>query len=236
MRDTLLVCRKELAEMFAVQTGRRTQLLTMAAQVAVFGFLIPFFMAPAWINETPVLAFIFLLLPMALSFSQAAAVFAGERERRTLDSLLATPLSMRALFFGKSLAVLAQVYGMVSASVLLSVAALTLWVRQQDLAPVFLYSGPALFALLGLSLVVAVFATSCGVIISLRAASVRTAQTVTTLLSVLVLLPLMFGWVRIDFSWVLMIPAALALVIVDVAITALALTRFGRAASVSARG
>jgi ABC-2 type transport system permease protein len=236
MRDALLVARKELAELFSVQAGRRAQLLTMGGQVAVFGFLLPYFMAPAWIGETSVLSFIFLLLPMALSFSLAAASFAGERERRTLESLLATPLSVSAMFFGKSLAGLVQVYSMVVSSTLLSLVALNLWGRQQGLGQIFIYSGPALFALLGLSMAVAVFATSCGVIISLKAPSVRVAQTTTTFLSVLCLLPLMVGWIVIEFTWPHMAAFTLSLAAIDAAITALALARFSRAASISARG
>jgi ABC-type Na+ efflux pump permease subunit len=233
MRDVLIVCRKELAELFSSHASRRAHLLTMAGQVGVFGALIPYFMAPLWLNETPALSFIFLLLPLALSSSQSAMVFAGERERGTLEALLATPLSVPALFFGKALAVLVQVYGIIVSSTALSVAVLNLWVRVHDLRGTFMYSGPALFALLGLSLALAALATSTGVIISLRAPSVRTAQMTTTLLSVFCLLPLMAGWVTIRFAWNVVLPATLALLAAAAGVTALALVRFARAASIS---
>ncbi|HCW51954.1 MAG TPA: hypothetical protein DGR79_07845 [Clostridiales bacterium] len=233
MRDVLLVCRKELAELFSSHAGRRAHLLTMAGQVGVFGALIPYFMAPSWLNETPVLSFIFLLLPLALSSSQSAMVFAGERERGTLEALLATPLSVPALFFGKGLAVLIQVYGIIVSSTALSVVVLNLWVRAHGLGGTFMYSGPALFALLGLSLALAALATSTGVIISLRASSVRTAQMTTTLLSVLCLLPLMTGWVTIRFAWNVVLPATFALFAAAVVVTGFALVRFARAASIS---
>lgn len=236
MRDIILVCRKELAELFAPKSGRRAHVVTMAAQTAVFGGLIPYFMAPLWLNETPALSFIFLLLPLALSASQSALVFAGEKERGTLESLLATPLSMPSLFFGKALSVLVQVYAIVAASTALSLGALNLWVRNQGLEGTFFYSGPALFALLGLSLALAIFATSAGVVVSLSSASVRAAQMTTTLISLLCLLPLMAGWVTIRFEWGVVLPATAILLIVDAAVTVLALARFSRAASVRARG
>lgn len=235
MRDVLLVCRKDLSELFSSRAGRRAHVTTMAGQIAVFGALVPFFMAPLWINETPALSFIFVLLPLALSSSQSATVFAGERERGTIESLLATPLSMRALFFGKGLAVLVQVYGIIVSSTIMSVVFLNLWLRINGFGAVFMYSGPALFALFGLSLALAVFATSTGVIVSLRASSVRTAQMTTTLLSVLCLLPLMTGWVTVQFTWSVVLTATLALITLDALVTALALARFAQAASINVR-
>lgn len=234
MTDVLIILRKELSEVFS-RRSRTAELSTMAGQVAVFGFLIPFMQAPAWIAETQVLSFIFLLLPMVLSFNRSAAVFAGERERTTLESLLATPLAVSSLFFGKALAVVTQVYTMIVTATLLSVVAL-------NVAPVsagaglIMYSGPALFALLVLSLAVAMFAVSGGVLISLRAGNVRTAQSLTTMLSLACLVPLMTGWIQIRLEWGFLVPAVLALGAIDAVFISFALARFNNAAAVGGRG
>lgn len=235
MRDVWLVCRKELAEVFWAPGARRPQSLAMLAQVGVFGVLIPYFQAPGWLQESLMLSIMFLLLPLMSAFAQTASSFAGERERKTLESLMATPLGVGALFFGKCLAVVIQSYGTVAASALASAVALNVWLLNHGGNVPFSYSGPAWFALLATSLAVTLFAVSSGVLISLRSQSVRAAQSVTLVVSILAILPLMLGVVKVAIGWRFLLPATGILLAVDAAVAGIAVVQFGRAATRAAR-
>jgi ABC-2 type transport system permease protein len=74
------------ASMQAVLSGKSPLQLMLV-------FLLGIFMAP-----------MFLIMPMMFSSIIAAESFAGEKERKTLESLLYTPATDRELFLGKTLA------------------------------------------------------------------------------------------------------------------------------------
>ena len=102
--------------------------------------------------------------------SAAGDSFAGERERRTLETLLATCLSDAGIFIGKIAATVAYAWGasliFLAAGVVTS-AVLYGWRGALGLGVVF---GS------GLSLVLAVLVAGVGVLTSLRASTVRQAQ------------------------------------------------------------
>lgn len=102
-RDWLLVVRKELADLFG-RLGRKPLTRTLGV-VFIFGLLIPLRFRGA-ANLPAFFAVFMAFLPARLV---AIESFAGERERGTLESLLALPLTDRGLALGKTLA--ATVYG-----------------------------------------------------------------------------------------------------------------------------
>jgi len=70
----------------------RAELLKMTAQQVLFYVLSVYFYAP-----------LFLMIPIMVSSVIASDSFAGEKERKTLEALLATPLRESELFLGKVL-------------------------------------------------------------------------------------------------------------------------------------
>jgi ABC-2 type transport system permease protein len=119
-----------------------------------------------------------------------ADAIAGERERHTLETLLATRLSDTAIILGKILA--AVMYGVAFASTNLligwSVVNLKYW--SGTLQGIPLYRLAALFALIGAG---SFFISGIGVFVSLRAATVRQAQqTFGVILLLLMMTPVLF--------------------------------------------
>lgn len=108
-----LVARKELADLLG-RVGRRPLTRTLGV-VAVFGILVPLRFGGA-ANLPAFFAVFMAFLPTRLV---AIDAFAGERERGTLESLLASPLSDRAIAVGKIAA--AAVYGGVRGLLFLAV-------------------------------------------------------------------------------------------------------------------
>jgi ABC-2 type transport system permease protein len=94
--------RKELLEVFGDRHSLRGPLLQAGIVVLLVGVIVPALDASIW--STPAApVFLFELLPAVIASMIAADAFAGERERRTLETLLATPLRESAIFIGKTL-------------------------------------------------------------------------------------------------------------------------------------
>ncbi|MCK4545809.1 MAG: hypothetical protein KAW17_00065 [Candidatus Eisenbacteria sp.] len=119
---------------------------------------------------------VFSLLAVVLASSQTARSFAGERENRTLASLLCTRISDRNLFLGKVASIVLFTAAMITAAGALHVATINVVSRAQDGGWLFYQSRPELVPFMFLlPLSVASFASVVGVLISLRVRNVRGA-------------------------------------------------------------
>ncbi len=166
-RDWQLVARKELADLLG-RLGRKPLTRTLGV-VVIFGILIPLRFRGA-ANLPAFFAAFMAFLPARLV---AIESFAGERERGTLDSLLALPLTDSGLAIGKIAA--ATAYGAIRGWLFVAV-----WVPAAVLLAGFgllpRTSVPSLEVValtVGGSLVVAVAAALFGVWQSANAPSVR---------------------------------------------------------------
>ena len=228
IRDSLIVAEKELRELFA---SRSTRIL--AFQIAIlgiiFGGFIPYSQGPYWIAETYLLGFHFVFVPFVVTFPFVTDCFAGERERKTLETLLATRLDEKALFLGKSLSVFAFSYIQVLMVVLMGMATINAyWRIEAGGKGLFLYSPPALFALFGLSAAMVALATAIGVFVSLRAESVRAAQRITGVINLAILLPLFFVLALLTLDWFSVMAGFGMVLLLTVLLSVLAIRSFRR--------
>ena len=165
MENIGLVLKKEVKEWLHGQ-DIRTTLFQLVFLVGVFGVLVPLRSTGELGRFLPlVIAF----LPVFLVSNFIADSFAGERERGTLETLLATPLPDYAIFVGKVLAGVTYAWGY---TLLVLVASLVTsgLVRGVMLAPF-----TVLTTLVG-ALLMAVLIGTFGALVSIRARSVRSAQ------------------------------------------------------------
>ena len=132
--------------------------------IGVFGILMPLEMGPAWV-ESPALLAYWAWVPMLLVISVIADTFAGERERHTLETLLASRLPDRAILLGKVAAAVGYGAGVTWLSLLLGLVTVNLAVRHGGM---LLYSPTVALEILGLSLTSAMLAASGGALVSLR--------------------------------------------------------------------
>lgn len=190
MIDAGAVAWKEWRELLG-QPGLRGK-LGVVLFAAVFGIVLPLQNGPAWITS-PTIGIAWSWAPMFLVTTVIADAFAGERERHTLETLLASRLSDGAIVFGKMGAALAYAGAVTTASLLLGVVAVNLMQSQGGL---LLYPLPIVLAMCVLGFLGALFVAAVGVLISLRAATVRQAQqTLSGSIMVLLLVPM--GLVRL---------------------------------------
>jgi ABC-2 type transport system permease protein len=116
-----------------------------------------------------------LLLPYIILQTVIADSFAGERERHTLETLLASRLSDRAILFGKVGAAVA--YGAAAGIIgaLAQAVVANLSPKNADSGLAF-YPVGSIVAIVVLALLMSLLTASVGCLVSLRAATTRQAQ------------------------------------------------------------
>lgn len=181
--DLLTVMWKDRKGLLRVRGSRARAVLTLAVPVILVGIVMPLQFGTEWLS-TAFSVMASVIIPLLLVGTMIPESFAGERERHTLETLLASRLPDDAILFGKLLMGVAYGWG------------ITLFVLIVSLVPVNIlhWSGQVVFftpvislANVVISLLVSVLVASLGVLISLRAETIQGAQ--QTLMSVL-LIPL----------------------------------------------
>jgi ABC-2 type transport system permease protein len=168
--DILTVLRKELKEMTfpdgRFQGGTRSVLLL----AGIGGLLFPLTTGPRWFTSwTTVFSACF---PAMILLNYTTDAFAGERERHTLETLLASRLPDRAILIGKILAIVTYGWGVVLVGQPIALVALNVANRGDH----FLFFDPRILAaVVGISFVLAVLVSTAGVLISMTAPTVRVA-------------------------------------------------------------
>jgi len=174
-----------------------------------------------------------------LVISVIADSFAGERERHTLETLLASRLSDRAILLGKAGA--AMGYGVGAAWIILLLGLVTVNLAHGHGKLIF-FPATAGFSIIGFSLLNAGLATSAGILVSLRAATVRQAQQTMSIALMVLLFGGIFGIQALPAEWKnslvktftavgierILAIVALTLTMVDVGLFIWAMKRFRR--------
>ena len=166
----------------------------------------------------------FLVLPIFLPILLAAQSIGGERERRTLEPLLATQASTLSIILGKSIAALVPALGITWIAAALFCAGIDLVIGS------FLLPDPAwLFGTLVLSPLLALFGNAMAVVVSSRVLDPRAAQNLaaTTVLPLLGLLVVQLaGRIALGPRFYLLL--ALGVAAADVALVFAAVRLFDR--------
>jgi ABC-2 type transport system permease protein len=170
MIDAVAVARKEWLELLGKPGMRGKQGIMLF--ILAFGVVLPLMNGPTWITS-PTIAITWSWVPMFLVASVISDAFAGERERHTLETLLATRLSDSAILFGKIGAAIAYAGAMTAVSLIMGIVTVNLANRQGGLV---LYSLGVVMLICLLGLLGALLVAAIGVLISLRSATVRQAQ------------------------------------------------------------
>ncbi len=239
LRDVQTVMVKEMRELVDSLTGgSRTQLIAMGVIGVFFGVVTPLRQGTAWFSDaTGVIAYAFV--GMMLLMQPIGDVFAGERERHTLETLLPTRLDDSSIVIGKLLGVLVPDWLATAFAYLVAIVATNveyghgrlllppLWSAGVTLASIVLV--PGLMAAIGINT-------------SMRANTVRkAAQMLGLMVMALVFVPMIASRV-LPRAWLTWLVGALeghtpaqvgvtvgvGLLVLDLAIVALALARFRR--------
>lgn len=234
MSDIWTVMWKERKGLLRVGGSRWRFALTVLIPFGMVAIYFPLQTGRDWV-ESPVALFC-LIVPLMLEGIIIPESFAGERERHTLATLLASRLPDRAILFGKM--ALSIGFGWAMTLLVLLVALLTFNIAHWDGHFVF-YSAKIALASAGISLLLAIIVAGAGVLISLRSARVQEAQQL--LMTGLMIPPMILGFVALalreriadalsglDFTVVILVVAAV-MAALAVLLTLAAMARFQRA-------
>jgi ABC-2 type transport system permease protein len=196
MRDVWTVTWKEWKELMlpggSVLGGAWSEALIVLGAMGVF---IPLQVGPAWV-QSPVAVY-WLWLPLLQMTGMIAESIAGERERHTLETLLASRLPDETILLGKLGAAVAYGWGLTVLSLLVGLVVVNLGYGAGQL---LLYPAPIAAALLALSLAGGVLVAVVGVLVSARAPSVRQAYQRLSIALLLAFLPI-FGTQYLAGGW-----------------------------------
>jgi ABC-2 type transport system permease protein len=154
-------------------SGGVTDLVRPLIIIGVLGIIMPLTLRERWLGLDGSAILIILMIPFMLMTTYISDAIAGERERHTLETLLSSRISDRAVLFGKVLGALGFHWGITLFCLLLGaiVANLARGQGQWDFyAPTNLF-----LVVLVLNVLTLLLGASGGVLISLKSATVRQA-------------------------------------------------------------
>lgn len=159
------------------------------------GFVMPFFTAydDARFGVASMLLLVVTVISMIIPSTLISDSFAGEKERKTLETLISTPVSIGQLFLGKIcfvVGVTGIILGLIFLLQLLTINGVNL-VRQSAL--IFPYTPMAMFMYWISNMGIACFIATFGGLISLNTRNVKSCNLIVVLVSSPVLAPLVVG-------------------------------------------
>jgi ABC-2 type transport system permease protein len=230
MRDVFTIMWKEWKDLLF--QGWRAW-IRPALLIGIMGVVWPLLGKADWLMLSTIQVVVILFFAFFVIISIIADSIAGERERHTLETLLASRLPDRAILLGKVAVVILYGWAVMVVGLFLGAVVGNLAYGQGQL---LFYPIDMLLFTLVLGLLVCTLAASLGVVISLRIATVRQAQqtlSVGTLIlgfavvSLVQLLPKEF-FVAFTADEILLMAVGLVAVL-DIVLLAFAMVRFQRA-------
>jgi ABC-2 type transport system permease protein len=174
MTDLSTMMWKESKELL-FQRGWKAWILPVFL-VGILGVYLPLRAGLQWLELLPIGLFVVLWIPFFVIITFIGDAIAGERERHTLETLLASCISDRSILLGKVIVTVGYAWGMALVGLLLGLVLVNLFSGHASWA--FYHPLDVFLEVLALSLLLNLLGASAGVLISLRSATVRQAQQV----------------------------------------------------------
>ena len=209
--DIWTVMWKERKGLFRQQGSRTRAVLTLLVPVLMFAILLPWQEGVEW-SDGPLPLITSVFIPLLLVGTMIPESFAGERERHTLGTLLASRLPDRAILFGKMAVAVGYAWGVTLLTLVISLVTINIahWDGQ-----VILCTPAVALVNVAVSLLMATIMAGLGVLISLRASTVQGATQIlmaATLMPFLVLGVVVTAVLKMKPEWFESIREALATV------------------------
>lgn len=192
--DVRTVIWKEWKALFRQPGGRLRLLLSVAVPIAYFGVVGPLQAGSEFVSGADPW-FVATIVPLLTVIVTSPDSFAGERERKTLRTLLASRLRDSAILWAKIGFAVFLAMSLTISTMLLALVVTNLFTDTDGLA-VFEFND--LVYMFAVSFLISVLASGAAVLISLRAETVQQAQ--MTLTAAFFLLPTVLGPVVLVMS------------------------------------
>ena len=198
INDIVTVLRKEWKEVCQLR-GIKGYLFNWILMVLLIGVYMPLQVGTEWF-ASPMILLLWSWPGLQLISGLVADAFAGEKERHTLETLLASRLPDASIFTGKMLTGLIYAGSLFPASLL--VAAITLNLAHKTGTGLMFYDPGMLLAVIGLHWLSLILIASIGMLVSMKSDSVKSAyQKIAIAILVIALAPsLLIGVVSPDLK------------------------------------
>lgn len=170
--DVVTMLWKEWMELLQFQGGGRSGVKGLLIMMGVFGIFMPIQAGPMWV-ESAVSLGLWVTIPLLLASTLVADSFAGERERHTLETLMASRLPDLAILVGKIGAVVS--YAWLVTQIVFIVALIPINILHGQ-GGVLVYTPVVALSGLVLSFLLACLMSNIGILVSMRAETVKQAQ------------------------------------------------------------
>ncbi len=187
MSDIWTMLWKELKDLL-FQGGWRS-LIRPVIVIGIIGIYLPLQLGSQWVALMPLSMLLLLWIPFFVIISFIGDAIAGERERHTLETLLASRMPDQAILLGKIIATVLYAWGMGILSLLLGLLLVDLLRTQGNwmFYPLDLFVDAIVLILLA-----SVLAASAGVLISLKVSTVRQAQQILSVGTIVLVFGIVF--------------------------------------------
>ena len=172
MRDIWTVVWKEWREFRDQLLSLRRGGLSALILALILGVVAPVQLGVEWVQSKIIVAY-WPFLAATMVSSLIADSVAGERERHTLETLLASRLPDSAILIGKIVAAVLYGLGFAVANLVIGIIAVNVAHRENGL---ILFEAQRLLVTIALTILASLFMAGVGVFISLRASTVKQAQ------------------------------------------------------------
>jgi ABC-2 type transport system permease protein len=232
-QDIWTVMWKERKGLFRYR-GSRTRFLLVILSPLLLATVFPLQAGADW-GDGPLPVLLAAVVPIVLMGITIPDSFAGERERHTLDTLLASRLPDRAILIGKLAVSIALAWGITLLFLLIGLITVNVAFWGDGL--LFLSPTTALGSV-GLSLLMSVLLAGTGVLVSMRAATVQEAA--QTLMAIFLVPPMalqavallfrdqLYGYLRAIDGRQFLLTLLAVLTVLAAGVTATAVARFRR--------
>jgi len=166
--DILTIMWKERKTLFRNRASR-SRLLTLLLTPVMLSTVFPFTWGPDWVEDFPALI-IAVVAPAILVAVMIPDSFAGERERHTLPTLLASRLPDRAILLGKMVTPVVVGWSVALLCALLSLVIANIAHGEGQL---LLFTPSVALGVISLSFLTATIMAGAGVLASLRSATMQ---------------------------------------------------------------
>jgi len=170
--DMMTMIWKESKSLLKQGKSRSKAIWTLLTPVFMFGIILPIQFREEWLDMGWSLA-IALFTPLILIAPSICESFAGERERHTLDTLLASRLPDQSILFGKMIVPIVYGWGMTILLLMLSLVIVNVFMWDGKFQ---IYEMNILLADFALSVLFSGLIVNLGTLSSLRSATVQSAQ------------------------------------------------------------
>lgn len=182
--DILTVMWKESKGLLRYSSSRSKGIIILLAPIALFGIILPIQFRDEWLTSSWSVI-VSVITPLMLIATTIAESLAGERERHTLETLLASRLPDGAILYGKLLVSILFGWGMTLFLLLVSLMVVNLLSWNGGFQ---IYQLDILWINLSASLLTSGMVASLGILISLRS---QTVQSATQTIMLMLFMPLL---------------------------------------------